>query len=188
MQCLYYVSLCKLEALQQYNTFEFIGEVYGSNTFGLYGLAKDATHYNLRLQTMEINGADLLNITTETVLSNNSSIGSRLLRYGIVTLDYPNQKFYFEPYADGDIDVHEKQFPLSIVPADNKLFIGIVWDERLSKKISSGDQVMAIDGVNYESISICDYLTSQILEDKDKVMLTTKNELGEIKDIPIERR
>lgn len=188
MQGLYDVSLGKLEALQQYKTFEFIAEGHGSNTFGLLGLAKGATHYKLHLPTMEINGVDLLNITTETVLGNNSSIGSKLLRFGIVTLDYPNQKFYFEPYVDGDIDVDEKQFPLSIVPADDRLFVGIVWDEALSKKINIGDQVIAIDGVNYESISICDYLTSQILEGKDKVMLTTKNELGEIQDTSIERR
>lgn len=179
MQGLYDLSLSHLGTFQKYNIFVALGKGFGSNSLGLHGMAKDTTIYRLRLPIMEINGNKLLNITTKTTLDNNSSIGASLLQYGIVTVDYKNKKFYFKPYSATDIDASEKHFPVSFVPKNNKLSVGTVWDNELNtKKISVGDQVVAIDGINYENVNFCDLLLKSILKGKDKILLTTRNNSG----------
>ncbi len=187
MQGLYDLSLRHLEIFKKYSIFEELGKGTGINSLSLFGMAKDTTIHRLRLPIMEINGNKLLNITTETTLDNNSRIGSSLLHYGIVTVDYKNKKFYFNPYTTTDIDASEKQFPVNFIPQNNKLYIGTVWDNDLKIKISPGDQVLTIDGINYENINICDFLLKSILKGKDKILITTRDSSGKKIETIIER-
>ncbi|MDX2133353.1 MAG: retropepsin-like aspartic protease [Saprospiraceae bacterium] len=187
MQGLYDLALAHLGTFQKYNIFEALGKSSGSNAMSLHGMAKDTTMYRLRLPIMEINGHKLLNIATETTLDNSSRIGAGLLQYGIVTVDYKNKKFYFNPYAAKETDASEKQFAVSLVPKNNKLHIGAVWDTELNTKISVGDQVIAIDGINYENVNICDLMLKPVLKDKDKIVLTTRDNSGENTETTIER-
>ncbi len=187
MNGLYDLPLSHYSNFIKYNIFERLGEGIGSNSWGLHGIAKDTTIYRLRLPILEISGSKLLNIATKTTLDNNPRIGALLLQYGIVTVDYKNKKFYFNPYATTDMDAGEKQFPVSFFPKNNKLYIGTVWDNKLNAKISTGDQVVAIDGVNYENTNICDLLLKPILKGKDKVLLTTRDHSGKNIETFIER-
>lgn len=188
MQGLYDLSLRHLGTFQKYKIFEELGKGTGTNTFSFHGMAKDTTIYWLRLPILEINGVKLLNVTTKTTLGNNSRIGASLLHYGIVTVDYKNKRFYFNPYTTTDIDAYKKQFPVNFVPKNNKLYIGTVWDNELSTKISAGDQVVAIDGINYENINICDLFLKSIVEGKDKILLTTRNNSGQNIETILERQ
>lgn len=187
MKGLYDLSLRHLELFQKQNIFKDIRKGIGSISLGLHGMAKDTTIYRLHLPVMEINGHKLLNIVTETTLDDNSRIGASLLQYGVVTVDYKNKKFYFNPYTTTDMDASEKHFPVNLVPKNNQLYIGAVWDSALNTKISVGDQVVAIDGVNYENINICDLLLKSILKGKDKILLTTRDNSGKNIETIIER-
>jgi PDZ domain-containing secreted protein len=103
-------------------------------------------------------------------------------------VDYKNKNFYFIPFSSNEIDVREKQFAISFVPKNNKLFVSTLWENYLYDKISAGDQVISIDGVNYENVSICDLILKSILADKDKINLKTKNKAGAIIETLIERK
>lgn len=188
MEGLYDLSLHHLEIFQKHNIFEELGKGIGSNLFGLHGIGKDTAIFRLRLPIMEINGSNLLNITTETTLSSNSRIGASLLQYGVVTVDYKNKKFYFNPYTQNDINVSTKEFGISFIPKDNKLFINIIWDSDLTKQINVGDQIIEIDGINCEHINICDLLVKRPFSKKDKIRLTIKNSVGSIVETTIERK
>lgn len=180
MQGLYDVSMRHLATFQKHKLFETLGKGVGSNAMGLHGMAKDTTIYRLRLPVMEINGHKLLNIVTETTLDDNSRIGASLLQYGVVTVDYKHKKFYFSPYTLTDTDTREKRFPINIVPKGDQIFIGTVWSDALSSKISAGDQVIAIDGVNYEKTDLCALFLAPILKGKDSMRISTKNREGKI--------
>lgn len=184
----YDLSMRNLNIFQEKNIFEVKGKGIGSNAMGLHGIAKDAIIYRLLLPEMKINETTFKNISIETTLGNNSRIGAELIHYGIVTVDYKNKKFYFTPYAGTEIDISEKKFPVSFVPNNNKMLVSTVWDSSLYEKISSGDQVISIDGVNYENVSICDLILKSILEGKDNINLKTKNKAGEVIETLIERK
>ena len=113
-------------------------------------------------------------------MDNNSRIGSKLLHYGTVTVDYKNKKFYFKPNSNNDIDAHEKQFPINIIPKNDKLYISTVWDDKLKSQINAGDQILEIDSKSFEKIDICDLILKSTLKGKDKILLKTKNSNGEI--------
>lgn len=185
---LYDLSIEHLSIFQRYEIFEELGKGNGSNAFGFLGAAKDTTIYRLRLSSMEINNTKLLNIVTETTIDNVSRIGASLLKYGIVTVDYRNKKFYFAPYTDSDIDVSEKIFPVNFVPRNNSLYVSTVWDTDLTGKINAGDQVISIDGINYESANICDWLLNLVLKDKDSITLITRNSSGNHVESLIKRK
>ncbi|MDX2194979.1 MAG: retropepsin-like aspartic protease [Cytophagales bacterium] len=189
MNGLYDLSLNNLGFFQKHETFETIAKSNGSNSLGYFGIAKDTTHYRLLLPIMEINRAKLLNVTTQTTRGNCSRIGSKLLEYGVVTIDYTKRKFYFAPYFKLKRDISHKHWPIDIYPFNNQIFIGFIWDTSLIGRITKGDQITAVDGINYENINLCDLLTKEfIFKDKDKLILTTKNNKGEITETTIERK
>jgi hypothetical protein len=137
---------------------------------------------------MKINNFKISNVSAETTIDNNSRIGSKILEFGLVTIDYKNKKFYFLPYNQ-NIDANEKKFPIDFVPSNNQLFVSFVWDNNLTDKISKGDQIIAIDDINYEKVSICEVIVKNpILKDKHSVKLTTRNQKGEQIETVIERK
>jgi hypothetical protein len=124
-----------------------------------------------------------------TSSDNNSKIGSKILEYGVVTIDYKNKKFYFTPFEQKEINLIEKMFPFDFIPANNKLYVSFIWDYDLTIKISKGDQIIAIDDINYENITLCDLMTKEsILKNKIKIKLTTKNKSGQIVETLVERK
>ena len=77
----------------------------GSFTFGLNGTPADENYYKFTAPQLLINGVAFKDITTETTYGESSRIGADLFKYGLVTLDYKNRAFYFEPYKAGSIDL-----------------------------------------------------------------------------------
>jgi hypothetical protein len=104
-----------------------------------------------------------------------------------VTLDYKNKKFYFEPFSE-KVDLAEKKFPIKVRNNDEKLFIGVIWDKLSMKNVEVGDQIIAIDGVNYERVSICNGVSQKLFAGKDMAKLTIKDKNGIIRDIVIEKK
>ena len=156
---------------------------------GLFGVTEDTLQYRLLLPQMEINRFKILNIYTETISDDNSRIGSKILEYGIITIDYKNKKFYFIPSEENDIDASEKNFPIDFVPRNNQLYVGFVWDNNISDRISYGDQVVAIDDISYHNVNICDIITKDaILKNKSTVKISTLNQKGEKVETVIKRK
>jgi PDZ domain-containing secreted protein len=65
--------------------------------------------------------------------------------------------------------------------------VGIVWDTTLDGKVKAGDQIIAIDEISYENIDVCDLITKESTNSKEKITLTTKNQAREIQKTIIEK-
>jgi hypothetical protein len=102
-------------------------------------------------------------------------------------VDYKNKNFYFEPFKD-NVDLTEKLFPISVRINDSKLFVGVVWDNILKETIHVGDQIMAVDDVNYEIISTCSLIDSPPLGGKETAKLRIKDKNGVEKEVIIEKK
>jgi hypothetical protein len=188
MDGLYDLSLSHFHLFQKNEIFTLMGRSKGSNQMGLFGIAQDTLQYRLQIPQMEINGIKFANVSTQTTTDDNSRIGSAILDYGVITLDYKNRKFYFEPFQEEGISGFEEKFPIDILPRNNQLFIGFVWDEALAGKVAVGDQILYIDDLSFEQVSICDLIVKKsVLKEKKRVKLVTKNAQGEISETVINK-
>lgn len=147
------------EVLADKNLLRVEAQAVGSYSLGLHGLSGEEESYRLFAPELKINGYIFKNITTVTTHGGSSRIGADLFKYGIVTLDYINKKFYFEPYQEEAKDLAEKSWPFIPTAKDGKVVIGLVWDKSWEGKINPGDILVSFDGVTYEGTDVCDALT-----------------------------
>ena len=164
--------------------FETISTGFGANSFGLFGAENNTEMFRLRIPLLQINKGKFENTIVETSSIVQSSIGSELLKYGTVTLDYLNKNFYFEPF-ESEINLEEKKWPVSPTVFNRQITVGVVWGE-LKGQINLGDKIIAIDSTNYENWDICNLLGLK-LKDKDKATLTLKDNSGIVKQIEIHK-
>ena len=127
--------------------FSEVANGKGSESIGLSGTSPESEQVRLLLKHMKIANSAFLNISTKTTNDNNSRIGIGLFENGIGTIDFINKKFYFEQYEHNK-DLIEKYLPFSRTIINNKLSIGIVWDEKLKAKINYGDEIIEINVKN----------------------------------------
>lgn len=188
LNSLYEISMNNFRLFSKSGIFTQIVSSTGSNSMGLFGIAEDTKQYRFILPELEISKVKLTRVSGETILDDNSRIGSKILDFGIITIDYKNKKFYLIPFKEDKINASELKFPIDFLPRNNKLFVGFVWDEKLNALISNGDQIIAIDNINVENLNICDFITEKsIIKGKQAIKLTTKNKKDELKITFIEK-
>jgi len=147
----------------------------GSVGIGLFGNAKESSQYRLKIPEINFPGATFNNIVTQTTDDTNSRIGSKLLDYGNVIIDFKHKNFYFEPYEES-VDLNEKLLGFSPTIIDNKVCIGIVWDDNLNDIMSYGDEIISVNGVDYSQTDICELLLKKsAFKEEDSFEITIKN-------------
>lgn len=87
----------------------------------------------------------------KTIHTDAPGFGSGILKYGKVTLDYMNKKFYLEPYQHiSEINRQKKQWPVDSVIDNKKRVVGIIWDQDMTKRINTGGEMISFDGLDYQ--------------------------------------
>lgn len=185
MKGFYSISNKHLNLFEKAKIFEVNAIGNGTESIGLFGNSISNSHKRLLLPKLKISTSNFLNITTITTNDDNSKIGINLFEKGIGTIDFKNKKFYFDEYSI-DTDLTEKQIGFSPTILNKKLSIGIVWDENLKNIIFTGDEIIAINNINYENYPICDFISKEsIFKDIVIEKITIKNKEGEIKELKI---
>ncbi|MEO3407032.1 aspartyl protease family protein [Mucilaginibacter sp. CAU 1740] len=170
------------------NAFAITSIGYGAGTTGLFGVQKSDSAKRLFFPVISIGNQVFTDLTGETLKSNMTRIGTKLLDYGILTLDFIHQRFYFDTKAD-TIHVEKNNWPIRPNLSGNHLVVGIVW-KGLRGEISPGDQIVAIDDMNTETVNICDIInrkSGSLLDGRQTAILTIKDAKGELKKITIKR-
>lgn len=167
---------------------DIIQQGRGSLVYTFYGMAPDTVLYRLRIPRLEIGKLKYENVPINTTVHDDSRIGIEWLRYGVATLDYKNEKFYFEPYPEATTDLFRKKFPISPIPQGNKLIVGAVWNESLNDIISLGDQILSIDNISFENMDECELFVNEFnFDGKDSCLFKIKDKQGNIKEIQIDK-
>lgn len=183
MKGFYDISTRNYNLFKKENIFQVIAIGNGSQRIGLFGNSTIKEQVKVLLPEMKISNSSFLNISTISTNDNNSRIGIDLFENGIGTIDFKNKKFYFDEYEINK-DLSEK--PLGFSPAiiNEKLSIGIVWDEKLKEKIYVGDEIVEINGKNYENYLLCDFINKiSIFKGIQVTEIKVRNKNGEIKII-----
>ncbi|MBB5639052.1 hypothetical protein HDE68_004990 [Pedobacter cryoconitis] len=166
--------------------YQVLAKGYGANTIGGLGLQQSAEKYLLRFSEMKIGNSLFSNVIVETNKSGTSAIGSKILKYGIVTLDFIHSRFYFNSTKKNN-EVKERQWPFVPTVINDRLAIGVVWD-KYKNEVKPGEQIIAIDGTDYSKVTLCDMLNRpHILAGKESADITVKDEQGNLQKIQISK-
>ncbi len=162
-----------------------IAESTGASSVGMNGIPSRKKHLKTHINAIKINDLIVENVITKTDNDEYSKIGTDILKYGIVTLDYKNKKFYFNPISE-IVNRMESDFGLTPINEGNKLIVNFVWDDELKKKISYGDEIIEINGA--KAPTICDLILNSPFKNQNKMKLKIKTKKGEIVDLNLEKK
>jgi len=175
-----------MQQLKKSNVFESITKGYGANQVGFFGLEKYNQKFLLKFPEINIGGIQLKNVMTVTDKGSGARMGSKLLAYGIVTIDFVNRNFYLQS-DNKKIDVAEKTWPFQPTFNNNKLVVGLVWSEA-GNSVVQGEQIVDVDGTSYADVDLCHLLNNKpILEGKEQATITLRSEKGELRKIKVEK-
>mgnify|MGYP000681061096 FL=1 len=144
----------------------------------------------MKVTKLKIGDIDFKNVITKTTYGETSRIGSELLKYGKVTLDYKKERFWLESFdKKKSIELAEKMWPIEpILNNDNEIVVGIIWDNSLKGKINLGDKILKFDTINYENMDYCEILNLILKVNKPKAKLTFQDKnTKEIKELELSK-
>jgi predicted aspartyl protease len=184
MDGLYDLSMTNYKIFENKNIFKVIGVSKGASGVGMFGSPESGLQYQLLLPQMKIKHFTLENLTTITGNDNNSRIGSELLKYGILTIDYINKRFYFQSQNESVI-IKDEDVGFSGTLENGNLIVGLVWDDELKNEISYGDVILEING---KPFNLCELLNKNFFEIESILDLKVKKSNGELISIKVEKR
>ena len=160
----------------------------GSNSLGLYGVAKDTEQYRMTIEQLTLGEFKITNINAQTTLNRQSILGSEMLNYGNVTIDFKHRKFYFDPTVKEDkLNLTATQFDVSPL-FKNKLVVGMVWKRNDIYNINPGDEITQINGVSLANKEVCELFTyAQLFKTEKTLDVIVRKDNGELKMINLKK-
>lgn len=173
---------------EKLDVFQTLAESEGAFSAGLHGTAEKMTNYVVNVPMLELNNLILNNVTAKTTYTY-SRFGSEILKYGKVTLDYKNKKFYIESYESiSEINLDKGTWAIDLILENEKAVVGIIWDKTLENKINVGDEILKFDNIDYQNMDFCEIVKSNNKVDKETALLVLKDvKTGEIKNVEIKK-
>jgi len=188
---LYDLSLAVYEnALsQKLDLFSVLYQAKGAFSLGIHGIESQKEHFMLLTPEINFAGVSFKNITATTTSDTRSRIGSKILSYGDVIVDYPGRHLYFNPYQDGAIDLTEKNWPVQSVIKDDKFVVGIVWDAALNDRINEGDEILKFGEFDFSGMPPCESFKLNRKPQTDTAVMVLKDiKTGEIKNVELVKK
>ncbi len=158
----------------------------GSVTAGVYGKTGDAPLMLLRLDSIRIGDCTFRQVTTCLQSSNDYVLGSSILKFGSMIIDYNTHQMIFRPYHyDNGVTVANTFNDFVMMPRkDDNLYVTLVWGKSHSYALGVrlGDRLTHIDGIDVSG-NPCAYMN---LAPGEHLIILTNAE-GERKEIPINK-
>lgn len=154
---------------------------------GITGVANISKEYRILLPLVTAGAYKFQDVSASVATVPISLLGTTMLRYGKVTIDYPRSRFYFEPFKKEPTVLRTRAWNVGLTVTNGDLYISSLWNEK-REEAAIGDQVIEIDGEAVPKLDFQDTLINGLimLKDKEKAVLTVKHK-GELKKVTMER-
>jgi predicted aspartyl protease len=160
------------------NVIKTLSETTGIVAVGLLEKSEPTPHRLVQVQKLKLNGKIFTNVVTETTDDDNSRIGLDAFKYGKVTLDFNKKKWYYDVPEQHAFSEDAPRLTPTII--NQKLVVGIVWDEALRGKIQFGNPILRIDHYDLEKLSLCEIVAlKEYLNMRSSHEIAIKNDAGE---------
>jgi hypothetical protein len=173
----------------QTDVMDKIAESYGSYDWGMNGFANQQHQFLINIPKLKMDKTTFQNVVVTTTTDSSSRIGATILKYGIVTIDYLNKRFYFQPYERANTkELSEKPWPIAPILKEDKMVVGIIWNPDLKKEINLGDEILQSGDTHYDQMSFCKLVISDTPIQGEKMDLLLRDvTTGKIKKVTITR-
>lgn len=178
MEGLLDISLRNFSTLNKYDIFKNVKSATGNNSIGLLGDTGDTLHYQLQIDRLKFGKMELENATSKTTKSSNSRIGTKILEYAVVTIDYSKERIYFSPIGGNVQNAFNPRFPIQPNYKDGKYQVGFIWSPEEVPNIHSGDEILFINDISCQGKSICEILLLMDNSDKKELKIVTESKDG----------
>lgn len=168
MQGFYDMSIDNYDKLKELGAFSESESGRGTKSIGLFNNSETRTHYRVNIPQIDIGSHDFRNVSSVTMSADRSRIGSEILKYGTVTIDYKNSRLYFEPF-EKERDLSEKELGFSPTIRDGEVVVGIVWSEELPDNLNYGDKILSINGKKIAGEDPCEFVSQPSPFESDEV-------------------
>lgn len=102
-------------------------------------------------------------MTAETT-SGMSRIGTDLLYYGKVIMDYRKRLFYFIPNQPDTVpDMYRKTWNVEITVMNDYLTAGFIW-ESAAKDLSGGERIVEVNGKRFGKVDMYEAMTTNLVD------------------------
>jgi hypothetical protein len=180
------VSDQMISGLKQYALFDTLATGYGADNLSAMGLQGAGNKYLFKTSPILIGNGNFNNLIVESNKDAIPAMGSKLLDYGTVTLDFINSKFYFDAYETSN-DLGEKQWPFKPTFASGKFVVGVVWG-KAAGVLKQGDEILAVDDADCSKLTLCELINNKsIMDGKETAVLTIKDAQGNIKKVTVKK-
>jgi len=189
MEGMFDLALQHYELLRKYEIFKNTENANGSISIGIFGNANDTLHYRMLVPRLTLGQTVLTNALVKTTQDRNSRIGTDLLKYMDITLDYKHRRIYFSPLKEGELDAYTKTAPVSPTFENGKFLVSFIWRPQEVPTIKKGDEILKIDNINCQELSKCDILLKSGSElNKDEFVIVTKDSRDNIHSTLIKKK
>ncbi len=179
MDGFYDISHRSYDIFKNYDILKDIATAVGENIIGIFGNGQKTEQHRVLVPALKIAGTSFLKLTTTTINESVSRIGTDMLKFGLVTIDFKNKRFYFEA-KEKAIDVSKPLPEITPTVMNGRLVVGYVWDKKLSNKVAYGDEIIKIDDRNISDMNVCEFMSlKQEFEQKDTLHIVFKTKKGE---------
>ncbi|MGY4384728.1 hypothetical protein ACVWYN_001762 [Pedobacter sp. UYP24] len=176
--------------LKPFHVIDSLDIGYGSVGIGAFGAQKKTYSILNGLVPVAIGNAKFKNLKVTSTDDVVPAIGTKLLDYGVITLNFLDSTFYFDAFKP-EVDMFQKRWTTNYGFIDGKIAIAMLWGTSIIRKdsIEPGSQILAIDGLDCTHITFCDYINgADLLKDKETALLTIKNKKGQQNKVRIYKR
>jgi len=183
------------ETLQQHNSdFNIEKKGYGSGIMGMFGTGRKGRVYRVELDSLSFDQTIISDPIVE-VTNTGNRVGAKLLRYGIVTLDYKNKNFYFLAPDKSIPFEKEQKADLGFRPVIRRdtFQVGLVWQNSLvdSLGLEPGNEIIRINEYNFQDSlehSFCKAWLNDMLRETEVFDIRYIDEKGNFRRIKIRRK
>lgn len=159
----------------------------GVLSMGIGGMEKKSDKYRVRVDSMTLGTALFQNVITVTMNAFSSRIGTGLLEYGSVTLDFPGNKFYFVPNDTLPVDMGYKSWNVEVIASGDSLMAGFI-GQSMAGQLQGGEKVAAINGKRYDKVNPAKALTTSLLRiEGEEAVITVIDKNGREKNLTIRK-
>lgn len=157
----YDISMKSYERLQKTEVLRTISRGRGILSLGAGGLENETLKYRVEVPQFFVGCGQFARVTSVTT-KGESRLGAALLRYGIVTIDYPRHKLYFQPFQDSVPDLYAKEWNVVITVMNNQLTAGFVW-ESMWNEVKGGEKIVEVNGKHFDQVDAWKAMTTNLV-------------------------
>lgn len=170
-----------MDKLKEFNIISDYETAYGYHpVVDIYGVARPSEFQRAKLDKASVGSMDFFGLLIYSIgNADKARLGSELLNYAAVTIDYRKKKMYIKPEENTlEVFVNHKRWPVTPAYFNGGMRVSLVWRKEFEE---IKNQLVIGEGDAYYPEGFCNYVTfERNAKFKETQQIITRTEGGEV--------